>query len=694
MSSYHGWDMEEMKAAQAARDNMERGPKRRKTASATSPSTSFTPINISSNASHPPWNGSKDLLRNPTTRDAILRAHPSRNPLVARYLGLDDNLAAQPPVEVHPEITGIEAVTKAAVRKRAPRSKQKANTKRPVSDGTHAAKPRKKATHEKVASDVIDFGYQPPRMPKSQHVDVPNSRSSFPNGLQAENIGYTLSKRIISELDASRPQSLSTPGSYGSNLESESAPLPCSDRVPVIAHVTSLDAVKAQQGTRCSVYMEPSQPESSLNLLQKKSAGTRLADGIPSRATDASLAAQSNPPIRRRDDLLQDSERGAYRVHDPLEGTRSQSEPVRPLAHLPHPRVLEVIEELPEVVSPSPPDSKPGLRNTQSPAGLAGFNLEARNRQVLSFEPSTTNGSAGLDDFDADVDDEDLLQLAARCHTPDLTEAESLPDLTFESCESREQGTIQQLPTPLPSSSSARGVPVPAACDDSMDWTPLVDSDDAEFLKSTQDLEVNPTAPEQYSAAEPAKATSKRQMRVHIPRSSSMPSSASPPDEVPTQLGESNSSRPIVRPPFPCQVQDRSPIICLSATSVLRTCFRAGEALNIGCQAVREGRTVIIELYATVRSSFREPDTVTQHFVIGDLFHDRPPYINAVYELWKGVDLWDYDSSRFLEQSDARRMCRCIGQMKRDDRKWKLLILNIWEASWEDIDYVKDIICT
>lgn len=613
---------------------------------------------------------------------------------MASYLGLDEDLAAQPPEEVHPEITGIEAVTKAAVRKRTPQSKLKAITKRPISDGTRAPKPRKKATHENVASDTIGSAYQPPQEINARNINVLDPGSPLPDYVQAVGIDHSILEPSLSKHDASRPQPLLTHGGYGNKPESESALLPSSDRVPVVAHLTSLDAVKAQQGSCCSVYAGPSQLESSLSLLQKRNASTRLADDVPSCATGVSLTAQSNPSKRRRHDHLQDAGREACRVYNPLEGTRSQSEAVQPLAYFLRPRVLEVIEKLPEEESPPPPDFKPGLRSTQSPAGLAGFNLEARNRQVLSFEPSITSRSAGLDDFDADVDDEDLLQLAARCHTPDLTDAESLPDLTFESCESREQSTIQQLPTPLPSSSSARGVPVPAACDDSMEWTPLVDSDDAEFLKLTQDSEVNPTAPEQHSATEPAEATSKRQMRFHNPRSSSTPLSASPPNEAPTQLEESDTSRPIVRLPFPCQVQDRSPIIGLSATSVLRTCFRAGEALNVGCQAVREGRTVIIELYATVRSSFREPDSVTQHFVIGDLFHDRPPYINAVYELWKGVDLWDYDSSRFLEQSDARRMCRCIGQMKREDRKWKLLILNVWEASWEDIDYVKGIICT
>lgn len=164
-------------------------------------------------------------------------------------------------------------------------------------------------------------------------------------------------------------------------------------------------------------------------------------------------------------------------------------------------------------------------------------------------------------------------------------------------------------------------------------------------------------------------------------------------------LGLNENSRhlsnhtPIVRPPFPVQVRDRSPIIGLSSKILLRTCFRVGEALNVGRHAVRNGKPTIIELYARVASSWREPDSVKQHFVFSDLFHDHPPFMNGVYELWKGVEPWDYESRRFLNPSEQQRICRCIGKTKRDGKKWKFVMLNIWEATWDDVDYAKGIIC-
>ena len=63
--------------------------------------------------------------------------------------------------------------------------------------------------------------------------------------------------------------------------------------------------------------------------------------------------------------------------------------------------------------------------------------------------------------------------------------------------------------------------------------------------------------------------------------------------------------QPIARPPFPQKVRDRSPIIGVSSDMLLRTCFRTGEALNVGSQAVRMGHTVFIELYARVSSGYK-----------------------------------------------------------------------------------------
>lgn len=159
-------------------------------------------------------------------------------------------------------------------------------------------------------------------------------------------------------------------------------------------------------------------------------------------------------------------------------------------------------------------------------------------------------------------------------------------------------------------------------------------------------------------------------------------------DEVDIDLEQARD--PIVRPSFPVPARDRSPVIGLSTVALLRTCFRLGEALNVGCEAIRANRSVLLDVYARVKTSYR--DDHVQHFLFCDLFSDRAQTVHGTWEQWKRIDLWERDSRVFL-RSSSQRMCRCIGTMKKESNQWKIAILNIWEVSWNDVDYVKGIIC-
>jgi hypothetical protein len=156
-----------------------------------------------------------------------------------------------------------------------------------------------------------------------------------------------------------------------------------------------------------------------------------------------------------------------------------------------------------------------------------------------------------------------------------------------------------------------------------------------------------------------------------------------------SDIDRAEARKPIVRPPFPAAVRDRSPIIGLSSNTVLRTCFRIGEAINQAHQSSKSGKHIVFELYARIFDSQR--DDTRQHFTFCDLFHGKPPYIKALYEgaIWKSVQLFEYDSKRLLQQG---RICRCIGTMKREERQWSMTVLNIWESTWEDIKWVEGIV--
>lgn len=147
--------------------------------------------------------------------------------------------------------------------------------------------------------------------------------------------------------------------------------------------------------------------------------------------------------------------------------------------------------------------------------------------------------------------------------------------------------------------------------------------------------------------------------------------------------------KPITRTAFPDPVLDRSPIFGATNTTVLRTCFRLGEALNVGSHAVRNSKNVLLELYARVASSVREGRK--QRFVFKDLYHDKPPHLEGDFELWSQSRLWDLDGKAFLNAEGAGVMCRAIARMKRDGTKWRMEVLSIWKAGWEDVQAVAGI---
>ncbi|GAB1732096.1 hypothetical protein NU195Hw_g8949t1 [Hortaea werneckii] len=162
--------------------------------------------------------------------------------------------------------------------------------------------------------------------------------------------------------------------------------------------------------------------------------------------------------------------------------------------------------------------------------------------------------------------------------------------------------------------------------------------------------------------------------------------------------GRDDEAKPVIRKPFPSVIRDRSPIWGASNTTVLRTCFRIGEALNVGCQAVRNNRPVLLELYARVMDSWHEDAERgkgrKQSFVLHDLYHDKPPYIDSSFLLCGQSKVWDADTTTFLTRRDGGIMCRAIGQMRKErcgGGKWYINLLSIWEATWDDVDAVTGI---
>ncbi|KAL8933444.1 MAG: hypothetical protein Q9216_006361 [Gyalolechia sp. 2 TL-2023] len=153
---------------------------------------------------------------------------------------------------------------------------------------------------------------------------------------------------------------------------------------------------------------------------------------------------------------------------------------------------------------------------------------------------------------------------------------------------------------------------------------------------------------------------------------------------------------PFIRTPFPAPIRDRSPVIGLGSQTLLKTCFRVGEALNAASLALRTKQDIVIELYARVVYSERPPKSVKQQFQFSDIFSpDRPPFLKGTYGLWKGVELWDLDSKIFLGEKGRGKMARVVERMGREEksRGLEMTVLSIWETRWEDVEVVKGIVC-
>lgn len=180
------------------------------------------------------------------------------------------------------------------------------------------------------------------------------------------------------------------------------------------------------------------------------------------------------------------------------------------------------------------------------------------------------------------------------------------------------------------------------------------------------------------------------------------PPSTSLSAEIPHQISFDVSGKPLpfIRPPFPAPMLDRSPIQGLNSRTVLRTCFRIGEALNAATASLRSAGApdTLMELYCRSLSSIRDPTTFKQIFQFGDLFSSAsPPFLTGTYVTWRGIGLWDHDSRVFLGEDGKGKMARVVGKMKRLRKQdgvkmWEIVVMSVWEADWEDVGIAKGIV--
>ncbi|KAK1728461.1 uncharacterized protein BDZ83DRAFT_570492 [Colletotrichum acutatum] len=160
-------------------------------------------------------------------------------------------------------------------------------------------------------------------------------------------------------------------------------------------------------------------------------------------------------------------------------------------------------------------------------------------------------------------------------------------------------------------------------------------------------------------------------------------------------LKEHSSPAPLVRPPFPDKMRDRSVVVGLSSTIMMRTCFRIGELLNTQAQCSREKQDVFFELFARVVYSNRENVARVQHVQLRDLFTDRQPFLSGVFRGWKSGGPVDDQSKVFLGPNEKNKLCRCLCKVS-EDRKAAIgrsaTLLSIRETTWDEVQWAMRIV--
>ncbi|CCJ28439.1 unnamed protein product [Pneumocystis jirovecii] len=133
-----------------------------------------------------------------------------------------------------------------------------------------------------------------------------------------------------------------------------------------------------------------------------------------------------------------------------------------------------------------------------------------------------------------------------------------------------------------------------------------------------------------------------------------------------------DSISPIARNPFPLTIVGKSVISGLSSDiTLLRTCFRVGEALKVFNLQQNSKILYFIEFFGIIKESDNKKESTT--YVVGDLFHPlKGPYIYASY----------YDNKTTFKFQN--------GEMK--VTKNELKVAKMYLSTWEEIYRIKETI--
>ncbi|RKF65212.1 hypothetical protein OnM2_011012 [Erysiphe neolycopersici] len=161
---------------------------------------------------------------------------------------------------------------------------------------------------------------------------------------------------------------------------------------------------------------------------------------------------------------------------------------------------------------------------------------------------------------------------------------------------------------------------------------------------------------------------------------------------------------------FPQLVNNDSPIIGLSSSNCLRTCFHIQEMINEAQRFMTLNTAPVIELFAHVHHSYRETNTTRQIFQFSDMWLDKPSFLNGILMNYKAARLIDEESQIFIDNDSKKQLARILATPKRIEEKgtmnrktdttisssssssWLLHIISIRKTDLEEMNWTRRIV--
>lgn len=110
-----------------------------------------------------------------------------------------------------------------------------------------------------------------------------------------------------------------------------------------------------------------------------------------------------------------------------------------------------------------------------------------------------------------------------------------------------------------------------------------------------------------------------------------------------------------------------------------------------------------MEFYGRVCYSRREGNC--QYIQLGDLYHSRPPFINATYDSFSLSKIWDEDSAAILLDKGKGMVVRVVGKVGKimpstpvdpvgslNLPVYTISVIHVREADWDEIEELKEVL--